>query len=117
MAKPKKNTITSTAPNEDTVNVDIDENGEEDEPAPKQLKKEEAAALLALYIDADNKVTKLEEDVDSAKKHRSDVVKQIHDGLGKGPFQYKDTYLGKIVARDGNYFFRGRGDTTLQSFE
>ena len=114
---PRKNerTIKSTVSEDGQVEVNGDETDTDDEPKP--IDKATASALLAAYVSADNNVTKLEESVDTAKKARSEACKEIHDALGKGPFKYKDAYLGKIVVRDGNYFFRGKIDQELMSFD
>lgn len=115
MARNKNKTIKSTTEQDDTLDV----NGEdaEDDATPEKPTQEQARTLLAAYTETDNNVTKIEEQLDAAKKARSEAVKAIHDALGKGPFSYKGAYLGKIVARDGNYFFRGRGDSELVSFD
>lgn len=107
--------IKSTTPkDEDVIEEVIDE---EEEHEPRKIDKTEAALLLSAYIEADNDVTKVEENLDTAKKKRSDAAKAIYNSLGKGPFQFKGTYLGKIVVRDNNYFFRGKLDQELMSFD
>lgn len=115
----KRASIKSTNKQDDTdLNDDSNEDDENGETtaAPK-LTKNEASALIVAYVQADNKVTQAQEAVDAAKEDRSNCVKAIFAALGNGPFKYKDTYLGKIVQRDGNYFFRGKMDQKVQSFD
>lgn len=116
MARNKTKIKSTSDETDETIDLNgDDEDGEVVEAAAPT--KEEARTLLAAYIETDNNVTKLEEQVDVAKKTRSEAVKEIYDKLGKGPFSFKGTYLGKIVKRDDVYFFRGRGDTELVSFD
>lgn len=76
----------------------------------KPSKQEVASMLLAEYNQADSEVTRIKSLLDEANRKRSDVVKKIHDELGKGPFTYKGEYLGKIVIRGNTYFFRGKNE-------
>lgn len=76
----------------------------------KPSKQEVAASLLSDYAQADDEVKRVKALLDEANRKRSEVVKKIHDELGKGPFTYKGKYLGKIVIRDTTYFFRGKND-------
>jgi len=75
-----------------------------------KTKQEIASELLAKYSTADNEVKRIKALLDEANKHRSDVVKELHDNLGKGPFMLDGDYLGKIVIRGNTYFFRGASD-------
>lgn len=76
-------------------------------------KQEVAAELLAKYKDADNEVNRVKLLLEEANSARSNVVKEMYDALGKGPFTYKGEYLGKVVMRGPTAFLRGRseGDT------
>lgn len=73
----------------------------------KPTKQEIASTLLSEYKAADNEVTRIKHLLDEANKKRSDVVKKLHDQLGRGPFIYRGEYLGKIVIRGQTYFMRG----------
>jgi hypothetical protein len=73
-------------------------------------KNELAAELLTEYMQVDGEVSRIKAMLDEANRKRSDVVKKVHDALGKGPFTYKGEYLGKIVIRGNTYFFRGKND-------
>jgi len=75
-----------------------------------KTKQEVASELLAKYKTADDEVTRIKMLLEEANQTRSDVVKEIHDELGKGPFTYKGDYLGKIVVRGNTHFFRGKSD-------
>jgi hypothetical protein len=75
-----------------------------------QSAQEIAAKLLADYAEADKEVLKAKASLEEANKKRSDVVKEIHGKLGKGPFTYKGEHLGKIVIRGNTFFFRGRNE-------
>jgi hypothetical protein len=75
-----------------------------------KTKQEIASELLTKYSAADSEVTRVKALLDEANKRRSDVVKELHDNLGKGPFTFKGDYLGKIVVRGNTYFFRGKSD-------
>lgn len=106
--------IKSTTPKDEEIEEILEEDEEHE---PRKIDKAEAAMLLSAYIEADNDVTKAEENLDTTKKKRSEAAKAVYNSLGKGPFQFKGTYLGKIVVRDGNYFFRGKLDQELMSFD
>ncbi len=77
-------------------------------------KQERAAVLLAEYKAADDAVDKAKKTLERANRKRSDVVKKLHDELGRGPFTYQGVLLGKVVIRpskdgeDVTYFLRGR---------
>lgn len=73
-------------------------------------KQQVAATLLAEYAKADEAVAKAKAALDEANKSRSDVVKEIHTKLGKGPFSYQGNFLGKIVIRGSTFFFRGKNE-------
>lgn len=75
-----------------------------------KTKQEIASELLTKYSDADKEVTRIKLLLEEANKNRSDVVEEIHNNLGKGPFTYKGDYLGKIVVRGNTHFFRGKSD-------
>ncbi len=77
-----------------------------------KTKQEVASELLAKYKAADDEVSRVKLLLEEVNSARSDVVKEMHDALGKGPFTYKGEYLGKIVCRDQTYFLRGRADGT-----
>ncbi len=78
--------------------------------AENKPKNELAAELLSEYMQVDGEVKRIKAMLDEANRKRSDVVKKVHNSLGKGPFTYKGEYLGKIVIRGETYFFRGKND-------
>jgi len=75
-----------------------------------KTKQEVASELLTKYKMADAEVSRVKLLLEEVNSARSDVVKEMHDALGKGPFTYKGEYLGKIVCRDTTYFLRGRAE-------
>lgn len=78
-----------------------------------RTKQEIASELLAKYKAADDEVSRVKALLEETNKSRSDVVKEMHAALGKGPFTYKGEYLGKVICRDQTYFLRGKSDATI----
>ena len=82
MARNKNTTIKSTTKQDETLDVS-GEDADDDNTTPEKPTQEQARTLLAVYTETDNNVTKIEEQLDAAKKARSEAVKAIHDALGK----------------------------------
>lgn len=76
-----------------------------------KTRDEIAAELLAKYKAADDETSRIKGELEAANKAKSDVVKEMNDILGKGPYSYRGQFLGKIICRGGTYFFRGRSDS------
>lgn len=73
-----------------------------------------AAELLASYQAANEEVNRCQELLEEANRKRSDVVKNMYQQLGKGPFEYRGVNLGKIVIRGNTYFLRSNRDNTIK---
>ena len=77
-----------------------------------EVTKKEKLALFKAYEDAEVAVDKLEAQLVEARAKRSEAVRAIAEKCGNGPFGYKGAEL-RIMSRDGTYFFRGRGERTV----
>lgn len=73
-----------------------------------ELSKEEKTKLFEAYEKHDAEIKAAEAKVNSATVKRSEVVKQISEKVGKGPFKWKGEELS-ISKRGEKFFFRGRG--------
>lgn len=79
-----------------------------DEAAKIKLSKEDKTKLFEQYEKHDADVKAAEAKVNAATVKRSEIVKQISEKVGKGPFKWKGEELS-ISKRGEKFFFRGRG--------
>lgn len=77
-----------------------------------EVSKKDKVALFKAYEDADMTVLQLEAKLTEAQSWRSASVQAIQEKCGNGPFGYKGKEL-VIMKRGETYFFRGRGDRTV----
>ena len=78
-----------------------------------KLSKEEKTKLFEAYEKHDAEVKAAEAKVKTATDKRSEVVKQISDKVGKGPFKWKGEELS-VSKRGEKFFFRGRGTRDVE---
>lgn len=114
----KSNKVRSTNP-ETTENIDNEasETTVEEGTVKPRADKARGAALLAAWKKCDEAVKAAQVKLDEAESKRTEAIKTIYEECGPGPFSYKGEYLGRCVERKGSYFFRGRTDTEIQSYD
>lgn len=85
-----------------------------EEPAVEkpEVSKKEKLALFKAYEDAEMAVDQLETRLEEARAKRSLAVQAISDKCGNGPFGFKGAEL-RIMSRGGVFFFRGRGERSV----
>lgn len=120
--KNKKNTA-AVEPTDDTIALDelTDEEaelvGEKDE-TPK-LSRAEAMVLFSEYKEVDAGIAEAEAKILSLTVQRSNIVKAIHDGVGKGPFKFNGatmTIMTRTAKEEGSetaYFFKRLGSAVV----
>jgi len=91
---------------------------EADSDTPK-LSREEAKALFQTYRDVNAEIIAAEEMILSLTAQRSNVVKAIYEGAGKGPFKFDGatvTIMTRTAKEEGSetaYFFKRLGSAIV----
>jgi hypothetical protein len=99
---------------EKAAEVDAGDLTDEEDDTPK-LSREEAKALFQTYRDVNAEIIAAEQNILSLTAQRSNVVKAIHDGVGKGPFKFDGatvTVMSRTAKEEGSetsYFFKRLG--------
>jgi hypothetical protein len=118
-AKKNKKPAATVESTEDTISLDelTEEEAAEidaDMDTPK-LSREEAKALFQTYRDVNAEIVAAEESILSLTAQRSNVVKAIYEGVGKGPFKFDGatvTIMTRTAKEEGSetaYFFKRLG--------
>jgi predicted transcriptional regulator len=72
---------------------------------PPMLSPIELKELFDKVKVVDDKECELSVKLEDLRQEKSVIIKAIHDGAGKGPFEYEGARF-TIAARGDNYFFR-----------
>jgi hypothetical protein len=80
----------------------------------KKLSADEKKKLFEAYDKVETKFVELEKQREKLLAERVIAVKAIHDGIGKGPFQWKGNQL-TVVNRGENFYFRGKDNTEVEA--
>jgi hypothetical protein len=113
--KNKKNQTVVEEPVDDTVDLDElteAEIAEEDSP---RLSREDAKKLFETYREVNAEIVAAEAMIVSLTTQRSNVVKAIYEGVGKGPFKFDGatvTVMTRTSKEEGSetaYFFKRLG--------
>jgi hypothetical protein len=118
-SKKNKKPAATVESTEDTISLDelTEEEAAEidaDMDTPK-LSREEAKALFQTYRDVNAEIVAAEESILSLTAQRSNVVKAIYEGVGKGPFKFDGatvTIMTRTAKEEGSetaYFFKRLG--------
>jgi hypothetical protein len=118
-SKKNKKSAATVESTEDTISLDelTEEEAAEidaDMDTPK-LSREEAKALFQTYRDVNAEIVAAEESILSLTAQRSNVVKAIYEGVGKGPFKFDGatvTIMTRTAKEEGSetaYFFKRLG--------
>lgn len=90
----------------------ISETTPETTPEPEtkpELTKAQKVALFERYSKANQALQDAKDKVASLTAARSEVVGEIAEKMGKGPFRYEGQELD-VACRNGTYYFRSRGE-------
>lgn len=85
-------------------------------PDREPTRAEIAKTLLDKYEVANGEVEAAAEKLKEAKTKSSNILKELSDKVGQGPYKHKGVMLGKIVARKDSLFFRGKiSDSVIET--
>jgi len=99
---------------EQAAEVDAGDLTDEEDDTPK-LSREEAKQLFQTYRDVNAEIIAAEQGILSLIAQRSNVVKAIYEGVGKGPFKFDGatvTVMSRTAKEEGSetsYFFKRLG--------
>lgn len=126
MSSKKKKNAAIAEPTEDTIALDeltTEEEAEiEAEMDTPKLSRDEAKLLFAEYKEVDAGIAEAEAKILSLTAQRSNIVKAINDGVGKGPFKFNGltvTIMTRTAKEEGSetsYFFKRLG-SAVQDFD
>ena len=126
MSTKKKNKPT-TETLDDSISTDALTTEEEaaldaDMAGTPKLSREQAKLLFEEYKEVDFAISEAEQKILSLVAQRSNIVKAIYDGVGKGPFKFNGatvtvmTRTSKEEGSETSYFFKRLG-SAVQDFD
>jgi hypothetical protein len=107
----------TTLTDEEAAEVDAEMEADVEE-TPK-LSRKEAVLLFNEYKEVDAGIAEAEAKILSLTAQRSNIVKAIHDGVGKGPFKFNGatvTIMTRTAKEEGSetaYFFKRLGSAVV----
>lgn len=73
-----------------------------------QSEKEALRNLFTQYEEKEDALNAAKSEVERCMNERSEVLQEIRDGFGEGPYNWNGNVV-KIIKRGNTLFFRGKG--------